>query len=87
MDDKDIIVAVITGIFSVIVAVLAVRKSVQAKELEMAKTIQMLQDQIDFILKNQNQIATVIDKINNIENKVISIEKDVDYLKKGYINK
>lgn len=53
----------------------------------MAKTIQMLQDQIDFLLKNQNQIATVIDKINNIENKVISIEKDVDYLKKGYIRK
>lgn len=87
MDDKDIIVAVITGIFSVIAAVLAVRKSVQAKELEMAKTIQMLHDQIDFLLKNQNQIATVIDKINNIENKVISIEKDVDYLKKGYIKK
>lgn len=86
MDTKEtagIITAIIGAIASIIVAQLSIKKAMQQKELEEARITQSLMDRIAQLEKQQEQNMLLVDKLNNIENTIIGVQKDIQYLKEN----
>lgn len=76
-----IICAIIAAFASIIVAELSIKKAVQEKELINAKLQQAVEDRLTQLEKANEQNAMVVEKLNSIENTIIGIQKDIQYLK------
>lgn len=78
-----IITALIGAIASIVVAQLSIKKALQQKELDEARVMQSLTDRIAQIEKQQEQYLVLVEKLNTIENTIIAVEKDIQYLKEN----
>lgn len=80
ISDK-IIVAIITGVFTIIGDRIVMRKSEQQKELKLTERLQNFEDRLTVVEKLNSISDNLENKLNSLENKLTAIQKDVEYLK------
>lgn len=77
----NIIVAIITGVCTVIGDRIVMRKSEQQKELKLIERLQNFEDRLTVVEKLNSISDNLEKKLNSFENKLTAIQKDVEYLK------
>lgn len=80
---ESIIVALITGAATILANQVLTKKSLQEKDIEMAKSMQSYADRILRLEQEHKRNNEVVEKLNRIENTVIELKKDIEYIKKG----
>lgn len=81
MNISEIIVALIGAGSAIIVGQLSLKKALREKDIEEALRMQRMEDRIDQVEKQTEQNKKVLEKLNTIENTVIALQKDIQYMK------
>lgn len=77
----NIIVALISAGGGIIANQIINNKKLSEQDLEHAKQMQALLDRVASLEKQQEQQAMILEKLNTMENGIIAIKKDIEYLK------
>lgn len=77
---NDVIASIISGVAAIIVAELSLRRALQKADLETARIRQSYEDRLNALEKFQAQNEMLLTKLNGIENTIISMQKDIQYI-------
>lgn len=78
---SNIVVALISAGGAIITNQIINNRKLSEKDLEHAREMQALLDRITSVEEQQKQQAVILEKLNNMENGIIGIKKDIEYLK------
>lgn len=78
---ENIIVALISAGGAIVANQALTKKSLQEKDLEHARAMQSYEDRISQLEKEREENREVVEKLNNIENTIIGMKKDIEYIK------
>lgn len=80
---ESIICSLIAGIFSYLAAAQTMKRTNQEKEIEHARFQQMMEDRVKGLEEIEENNTSLVKRLNSMENLLIELKKDIEYLKKG----